>query len=285
MNKLPSSKRAQILQSLTEGVSIRGTARLVGVSKTTVLKLLVEVGEFCEHYQDRTLRNLPCKAVQADEIWAFVGAKPKHTENPGFGDAWTFTAMDADSKLIVSWLVGNRTIEYAHAFMKDVASRLASRVQLTTDGHYMYLSAVEEAFGWDGVDYAMLVKRYASADARSTERRYSPPVCTGTAKKWVMGQPVKELVSTSYVERSNLTLRLMSRRFTRLTNAFSKKLENHTHAVALHFFAYNFCRPHQTLTKRRKGIKTTPAMAAGLTSHPWKMEELLGLMEAEKSKA
>ena len=201
MNRLSVSKRAQILRSLTEGVSIRGTARLVGVSKTTILKLLVEVGAFCERYQDQTLRNLNCKMIQADELWAFVGAKPKHTENPYFGDVWTFTAMDADSKLMVSWLVGNRTIDYAHAFMRDVASRLANRVQLTTDGHYMYLTAVEEAFGWNGVDYAMLVKRYASsAEGTSADRRYSPPICTGTAKKWVMGQPVKELVSTSYVE-------------------------------------------------------------------------------------
>ena len=193
--------------------------------------------------------------------------------------------MDADSKLMVSWLVGNRTTDYAIAFMRDVASRLTNRVQLTTDGHYMYLVAVEAAFGWNGVDFAMLVKRYAGHEGVSAERRYSPPICTGAEKKWVMGQPVKELVSTSYVERSNLTLRLMSHRFTRLTNAFSKKMENHAHAVALHFFAYNFCRPHQTLTKRRKGIKTTPAMAAGLTDHPWKMEDLLGLMNHKKVEA
>ncbi len=279
MNRLSISKQAQILRSLTEGVSIRGTARLVGVSKTTVLKLLVEVGAFCERYQDQTLRNLNCKMIQADELWAFVGAKPKHTENTGFGDVWTFTAMDADSKLMVSWLVGNRTIDYAHAFMRDVASRLANRVQLTTDAHYMYLTAVEGAFGWNGVNYTMLVKRYAGHEGVSADRRYSPPICTGAEKKWVMGQPVKDPVSTSYVERSNLTLRLLSRRFTRLTNTFSKKIENHMHAVALHFFAYNFCRPHRTLTKRRKGIKTTPAMAAKLTGHPWKMEDLLGLMD------
>ena len=280
MNRLPRTKRTAILKALTEGVSIRATARMVGVSKTTVLKLLVEAGEFCAAYQDGVLRNLPCKRIEADEIWAFVGAKQRNAKMPGYGDIWTFVAMCADTKLAVSWLVGNRTADYAHGFMEDVASRLANRVQLTTDGHSMYLTAVEDAFGWNGIDYAMLHKLY-TAD-HGPGGRYSPPVCTGADKRQVMGRPVKQDVSTSYVERGNLTLRMQSRRFTRLTNAFSKKVENHAHAVALHFMAYNFCRVHQTLTKARKGIHTTPAMAAGLTDRVWKIEDVLDLMDAKK---
>lgn len=279
MNILPAEKRAAILAALCEGASIRATARMVRVSRTTVLKLLVEVGEFCATYQNHTLRNLPCQKVQADELWAFVGAKARNAKTPGYDDVWTFVALDADSKLIVSWLVGQRIAEHAEAFMKDVASRLANRVQLTTDGHHMYLSAVASAFHYD-IDYAMLVKHYGTAP--DSERRYSPPVCLGCSKTWVMGQPQAEDVSTSYVERANLTIRMQSRRFTRLTNAFSKKVENHAHAFALFAMHYNFCRVHATLTKAAGGIHTTPAMASGVTDRVWRIENVLALIDPKR---
>ena len=277
MNALPLAKKATILKALTEGVSIRAAARMVGVSKTTVLKLLVGAGEFCAIYQDHKLRNLPCRRIEADEIWAFVGAKARNAKRAGDGDIWTFTALDAETKLMVTWLVGSKTLENAHSFMHDLHSRLAQRVQLTTDGNPQYLSAVEGAFGWQGVDFSQLVKYY-SAD-HGPGGRYSPPACTGTAKHWVMGKPDTDHVSTSYVERSNMTLRMSARRFTRLTNAFSKKVENHAHAVALHFMFYNFCRSHQTLTRAAKGVHTTPAMAAGVTDRVWTVEDVLGLMD------
>lgn len=278
MNKLPDARRAAIVRCLVEGNSIRATARMTGTAKATVLKLLVEVGEFCSAYQDHVLRNLPCTRIEADEIWAFCGAKARNAKQDGHGDIWTFTAICADTKLMVSWLVGDRSIGNAVSFMEDVAARLANRVQLTTDGHHMYLTAVENAFGWAGVDYAMLIKSYGQPFDKDASRRYSPPVCTGAEKHWVMGNPDKGLVSTSYVERANLTMRMQMRRFTRLTNAFSKKAENHAHAVSLHFMHYNFCRVHQTLTKAQGGVHTTPAMAAGVTDHVWKVEEILGLM-------
>lgn len=282
MNVLPVTKRAAILRALTEGNSIRATARLVGVSKTTVLKFLVEAGQFCAIYQDHKLRNLPCRRIEADEVWAFVGRKQKHARIPGQGDVWTFTALCSDTKLIVTWLVGMRTHENTHTFILDVASRLANRVQLTTDGWLYYPGAVERGFGWNGTDYAQLIKFYGADPNSPHAKRYSPPICIGTEKRWVMGDPDPEKVSTSYVERANLSIRMANRRFTRLTNAFSKKVENHAHAVALHFMAYNFCRPHGTLTKRRKGIKTTPAMAAGLTDRVWKVEDLLALMDPSR---
>ena len=278
MNKLTDTKRAAILRCLVDGNSIRATARITGTAKATVLKLLVEVGEFCSLYQDHVLRNLRCARIEADEIWAFCGAKQRNATQPGHGDIWTFTAIDADSKLMVSWLVGDRTPETARAFMDDVASRVANRVQLTTDGHHMYLTAVEKAFGYNKVDYAMLVKTYGQPFDPEGSRRYSPPTCTGAQKDRIMGNPDKALVSTSYVERANLTLRMQQRRFTRLTNAFSKKAENHAHAVGLYFMYYNFCRPHATLTKAKKGVHETPAMAAGVTDHVWTLEEVLGLM-------
>jgi IS1 family transposase len=277
MNVLPASKRTAIIKALAEGASIRSTSRMVGVSKTTVLKLLVEVGELCAIYQDHKLRNLPCRRVQADEIWAFVGAKARNAKRPGDGDIWTFTAICADTKLMFSWLVGQRTIENAHDFVSDIAGRLANRVQLTTDGNSQYISAVEGAFGWQGVDFSQLIKYY-SAD-HGPGGRYSPPVCTGTEKHLVMGNPDPRHVSTSFVERQNLTLRMSTRRFTRLTNGFSRKAENHAHAVALHFMVYNFCRSHGTLTKQAKGIHTSPAMAAGLTDHVWPVEELVVLLD------
>ncbi len=277
MNVLPHAKQAAILRALTEGSSIRSTARMVGVSKTTVLRLLVDVGQFCAIYQDHKLRNLSCRRIEADEIWAFVGAKQRNAKRLGDGDIWTFTALDAETKLMVTWLVGPRTLENAHRFMHDLHSRLAKRVQLTTDGNSQYLSAVEGAFGWQGVDFSQLIKYYAADHGPGG--RYSPPVCTGTDREIVMGHPDPTKVSTSYVERHNLTLRMNARRFTRLTNGFSRKIENHEHAVALHFMVYNFCRPHGTLTKAKNGIHTTPAMAAGVTDHVWKIEELVVLLD------
>ena len=274
MNRLPIAKQAAILRALTEGCSIRATARMVGVSKTTILKLLVEAGQFCALYHDKVVRNLTCTRVEADEIWAFVGSKQRNAESPGKGDIWTFTALCADSKLIISWLVGHRVYHHATRFMDDVRSRLANRVQLTTDGHHMYLTAVEAAFGYGGTDYAMLVKKYGLSPDED-RRKYSPAICVGTIKEHIMGKPDMKQVSTSYVERQNLTIRLNNRRHTRLTNGFSKKVENHAHAMALHFFVYNFCRAHTTLTKARGGIHTTPAMAAGLADRVWKLEELV----------
>jgi IS1 family transposase len=282
MNTLSLARRAAVVRALVEGTSVRGTARLVGCDKDTVLRILVEVGEFCSVYQDHKLRNLPCKRIEADEIWAFCGAKQKHARQEGHGDLWTFTAICADSKLGVSWLVGPRTPASADSFMRDVADRLDRRVQLTTDGHRMYLVAVERAFGYNSVDYAQLVKTYGSSTDEGPARKYSPLVCTGAVKERIMGNPAIEDVSTSYVERANLTMRMQMRRFTRLTNAFSKKAENHAHSVSLHFMHYNFCRKHSTLTKRAKGVHTSPAMAAGLTDHVWTVEEVLGLMDPTK---
>lgn len=278
MNKLSISRRAAIIRALAEGNSIRSTCRLTGAAKATVLKLLVEVGEFCSIYQDRVLRNLKTTRIEADEIWAFVGAKKANAKRAGDGDIWTFTAIDSDSKLMVSWLVVDRSAENALAFMQDVEGRLANRVQLTTDGHKMYLTAVESAFGYHDVDYAMLVKAYGSTTEEGTHR-YSPGHCTGATKERVLGKPVEALVSTSYVERANLTMRMSMRRFTRLTNGFSKKAENHAHAVGLYFFFYNFCRPHQTLTKNNKGVKQTPAMAAKVTDRVLTIEDMLRMMD------
>lgn len=244
-----------------------------------MLKLLVEVGEFCSGYQDYALRNLRTAPVEADEIWAFVGAKAKNATKPTDGDIWTFTAIDSDSKLMITWLVGPRNLDNAVAFMRDLRFRLTQKIQLTTDGHTMYETAVRAAFDWDEVDWAMLVKQY-SANPTGV---YSPPVCTGTIKERKIGKPDPALISTSYVERSNLTLRMQQRRFTRLTNAFSKKAENHAHAVSLYFMHYNFCRPHATLTKQHpKHYPTTPSIAAGITNHVWKIEEILTAMDPKR---
>jgi IS1 family transposase len=287
MNVLPIAKRAAVVRSLVEGNSIRATARLVGTSKATVLKLLVELGEFCSTYQFYKLTNLPTKRVEVDEIWAFVGAKARNAKQEGHGDIWTFTALDADTKLMISWFVGERNSDDATIFLKDVQRRLSNRVQLTTDRHAMYRIAVPEAFHWKtvGVDYAQVVKEYGSDpdfENRHSHRRYSPAVCTGAHKERIFGDPDMDLVSTSYVERSNLTIRMGQGRFTRLTNAFSKKAENHAHSVSLFFMFYNFCRSHQSLTKERGGIRTTPAMASGLTDHVWTVEEILGLMDPKR---
>jgi IS1 family transposase len=278
MNTLSLTRRAAIIRALVEGNSIRAAARLTGSDKDTVMRLAVEVGDFCSVYQDHKLVNLPCKRVEADEIWAFVGAKSQNATKKGHGDIWTYTALCSDSKLMLSWFIGNRTQHSAEIFMRDVASRLANRVQLTTDGHRMYLDAVDWAFG-SNVDYAQLVKQYGPSHETGPGKRYSPPVCTGAIKEPIIGRPVKELVSTSYVERANLTMRMQMRRFTRLTNGFSKKAENHARAVSLHCFYYNFCRRHTTLTRKAKGVHTTPAMAAGLTDRVWTVEDLLNLMD------
>jgi len=282
MNKLPAERRTRIIQALVEGNSIRATCRLTGTAKGTVLRLLAEIGKACSRFHDRTVRNIAAKRVQCDEIWSFTYAKarnlPPELEGvEGFGDTWTWVALDADSKLAISYLVGTRESGEALSFLRDLASRLANRVQLTTDGFPGYLAAVEQAFGWGGVDYAMLVKVFGAG--HETDRAYSPPVCTGAVKQWVMGKPASQHVSTSFVERQNLTIRMQMRRFTRLTNAFSKKVENHAYAVALHFLHYNFCRPHQTLTKAAKGVYRTPAMQAGLTDHVWTVADIVALLD------
>src|SRR5690348_9542201 len=272
MNTLPLAKRAQILGLLVEGNSINATCRITGAAKATVLKLLADVGQACAEYQDKALHNLPCKRVQCDEIWSFVGAKQKNVNQgaAGYGDVWTWTAICADTKLIASWMVGSRDGEAARMFMADLAPRLANRVQLTTDGHRVYLNAVEDAFAGD-VDYAMLIKQYGAPQGQQDERRYSPAECTGTIKQRVQGHPDARHVSTSYVERQNLTMRMSMRRFTRLTNGFSKKLESHVASVALHYMHYNFCRIHQTL-------RVTPAMQAGVSDHVWEIHELIALL-------
>jgi IS1 family transposase len=279
MNVLSLDRRAAVIRGLVEGGSIRSVARMTGTNRETVMRLLVEVGEFCSTYQHHVLVNLPCERIEADEIWSFVGAKKRNARQPGHGDLWTFVALCATTKLAVSWMVGPRSKRVSLMFMRDLASRLANRVQITTDGHAIYASAVEEAFGWNGADYARIDKEYGNTMVpQDPGRRYSPAVCIGVDKAAVMGDPDMDLASTSYVERQNLTMRMHMRRFTRLTNGYSKKAENHAHAVSLHFMFYNFVRPHTTLTKAN-GRKTTPAMECGLTDHVWTIEEMLGLMD------
>ena len=279
MYQLSVERRAAIIRALSEGNSIRATCRLTGAAKGTVTRLLVELGAACRSYQDRHLRNLPTKRVQCDEIWSYVGAKQKQVDAgaKGEGDVWTWTAMDADSKLMISWLVGPREYHAARAIMHDLHGRLANRVQLTTDGLAWYRPAVEKAFRWGGADFAQLVKVYAAGS--EVEGRYSPAVCIAAEKRWVMGNPDENHVSTSFVERSNLTMRMGMRRFTRLTNAFSKKVENHVAAVDIHMMHYNFCRPHTTLTQAHpRRYPTTPAMASGVADHVWSVEEVCGLL-------
>jgi IS1 family transposase len=272
MKQLSNQQRAQVVACICEGNSIRATVRLTGISKNTITRLLVELGSACIDYQDRTLRNLKCKRVQCDETWSFIYAKEKNvpanmTGKLGVGDVWTWTAIDADTKLIPSFMVGNRDARTATVFIDDLKSRLASRVQLTTDGLKVYLDAVEGAFGAD-VDYAQLVKKYESTQE---ETRYSPAECVACERKPIMGKPDPKHISTSYVERQNLSMRMSMRRFTRLTNAFSKKLENHLATVAVYFMYYNFGRIHQTL-------RVTPAMEAGVADHVWSYGEIIGLM-------
>ena len=271
MNRLAIEKRAQILGMFSEGMSLRSTSRLADVSINTVSKLLVDLGAACMEYQDKTFRNLQCKRIQVDEIWSFCRAKAKnvpeeHRNEFGWGDVWTWTAIDADSKLVPSWLIGNRSAVCASEFIADLKARLANRVQLTSDGHRPYLQAVEAAFG-DDVDYAMLQKIYGPA---SEQHRYSPPQCVGIRRDMVRGKPDPDHVSTSYVERQNLTMRMSMRRLTRLTNGFSKKIENHMAATAIYFMHYNFARIH-------KSLRVTPAMAAGVSDHVWSLEEICEL--------
>ena len=277
MNKLSTEKRSQVVAALVEGNSIRATVRMTGVSKNTITKLLTELGAKCAEYLDKALVNLNCKRIECDEIWSFCYAKEKNVPEQfrgafGYGDVWTWTAMDAESKLIVSWLVGGRDAGTAYSFMDDLAKRLAHRVQLTTDGHRAYLSAVEEAFGSE-IDYAMLVKLYGANDEKDT--RYSPPECISCREVEISGRPDPKYISTSHVERQNLTMRMHMRRFTRLTNAFSKKIENHIASIAIHYMHYNFCRVHSSL-------RVTPAMEAGIADHVWTIDEMLSILDSKE---
>lgn len=277
MNKLTSDTRALIVRCLIDGMSIRATSRLTKASKGAILRLLAEVGQFCAEYHCLRMRNLPTARVEADEQWSFCGAKQKNATQPGDGDLWTFSAIDADAKLVISYLVGARNPENTYAFIGDLAQRVAGRIQLSTDGWGSYTGAVRHAFGFARCDYAQVIKSYATPDVEG-QRRYSPPVCTGVLKIRMIGRPDPAKVSTSYVEALNLGTRTHCKRFARLTIAHSKKQENHAHAVALHFFAHNFIRVHTTLSK--KGCpKMTPAMAAGLTDRVWTVEDMLTLMD------
>jgi IS1 family transposase len=272
MNRLNKEQQTRVVAALVEGNSIRSTSRMTGVARNTVTTLLLDLAEACAGYHDMHVRNLKVRRLQCDEIWNFVGAKAKNVsvekKAEGWGDTWTWTALDADTKLCVSYLVGGRDAGWAKEFMEDCASRISSRVQITTDGHRAYLEAVEGAFGMD-VDYAQLQKIYGAP--LDDHRRYSPATCIGCDMKTVSGNPDPKHVSTSFVERQNLSMRMSIRRFTRLTNAFSKKVENHAAAVALWFMYYNFCRIHQTL-------RVTPAMEAGIASHVWSIQELVSLL-------
>jgi len=275
MNRLSTPQRVAVVKALVEGNSIRSTVRLTGVAKNTVTKLLIELGVACLDYQDKTLQNLSSKRIQCDEIWSFVGAKKKTIQkdpsimdrNPDAGDAWTWTAIDADSKLCVSFLIGNRDSHAAYALLSDVKSRMANRIQLTTDQLSVYLKSADRAFGID-VDYAMLHKIYAGGG----DGRYSPAECIGTKKVVVIGDPDPTHISTSFVERANLTMRMSMRRFTRLTNAFSRRIENHAAMVSIFFMFYNFARVHQSL-------RVTPAMQAGISDHVWSVEEIVDLLK------
>lgn len=273
MNKLTPEKRVAVLKALVEGCSIRSVVRMTGVAKNTVIKLVVDAGTACARYQHEVMRNLPCRRLECDELWCFCGMKQKNIPaeragEVGIGDVWTWVAIDADTKLVPSFLVGLRDAYCADMFMRDLAGRLTSRVQLSTDGFRGYLTAVDNAFG-DNIDYAMLIKTYG---ADKSDGKYSPPECIGCERKAITGSPDPDLVSTSYAERQNLTVRMRMRRFTRLTNAFSKKLENLEHAVALLYFHYNFIAKHQTL-------KVAPAQAAMVANHQWTFEELVELID------
>jgi IS1 family transposase len=279
MNKLSLEQRTAVAKALLDGNSIRATVRMTGVAKNTVVKLLADLGNACARYQWDNVRDLDCRRLQVDEIWSFCYAKEKnvpagHQGEFGFGDLYTYVALDPQSKLVACWLVGRRLRADATIFMQDLASRLKHRVQLTTDGYRAYIEAVANAFG-EQVDFAQLVKMYAPEGGKTPERRYSPSVCTGAKPMPIVGSPEPRHISTSMVERQNLTMRMFMRRFTRLTNGFSKKVENHIHAVALHFMWYNFGRVHGTL-----GV--TPAFAAGLTDHRWTVEEVIGLIDSQR---
>ena len=276
MNKLPPEKRAQILGMMVEGVGIRAISRMTGASKNTVVKLLVDAGRAFAAYQDQALRGLKCQRIQVDEIWSFVYAKQKNVPasmkgRGDVGDVWTWTALDADSKLMVSWLVSDRTAEAAKEFMDDVAERLVRRVQISSDGLKSYQPVIAAAFK-NKVDYGQIVKVFGQEGTTIGTGRYSPPQCIGAEKQIISGTPDPKHISTSFVERQNLNMRMSMRRFTRLTNAFSKKFENHAHSVAIHFMHYNFVRIHQT-------TRVTPAMAAGVTDKLWGLEDMVGVLE------
>ena len=282
MNRLSRAERAQIIRCLIEGNSIRSTSRMTGAARNTITTLLVDLGSACAAYQDRTLRHLTSLVMECDEIWSFVYAKAKNVPDDklgtfGYGDVWTWVAIDPETKLVPSWLVGMRDFDDARAFMADLYSRLANpRIQITTDGHAPYLDAITAAFH-EGVDYAQLIKEYGvvdSLDASPTARRYSPNKVLAQQVRVISGNPDPAYISTSHIERQNLTMRMGMRRFTRLTNAFSKKVENHAAMVSLHFMAYNFAKPHGSL-----GKNTTPAMAAGVADHVWTPEEIAALLD------
>lgn len=277
MNKLSNKERAQIISCLVEGNSIRGTARITGRSKNTVVKLLADVGNACLDYQDKHLRHLKCKQVQVDEIWSFCYAKQRNVpeqfkDEAGYGDVWTFTAICADTKIVPCWMVGNRDGITAYEFMFNLAGRIDVRFQLTTDGWKPYQEVVEAVFAGD-VDYAQLIKTYGKTDTKSPDRKYSPPEFVCASKRPINGWPLEDKISTSYIERQNLTMRMSMRRFARLTNAFSKKVENLAHAVSLHFMYYNFARIH-------KSLRVTPAMEAGVSDHVWELEEIAQLIDS-----
>jgi len=277
MNRLSTDRRAQVVSCLVEGMSIRATVRITGAAKNTVAKLLVDLGAACADYQDAAFRNLDCDVIEADEIWSFCYPKqknvpPEHQGTYGYGDVWTWVAIDADTKLVPSWLVGERTLADAYAFIDDLQSRVKGRIQLTTDGLKVYITVVD-ALMRDRVDYAVLHKLYGSP-SESEQRRHSPSTVTGVETRTVMGDPDPSRISTSYVERQNLTMRMGMRRFTRLTNGFSKKVENLTHAVSLHYMHYNFARPHLSLPKQ-----TTPAMAAEVAEYPWTTWNIAHLLD------
>jgi IS1 family transposase len=277
MNTLSTAKRTAVVRCLVEGNSIRATVRITGVAKNTVTKLLVDLGAACSDYQDRTLRDLPCRYVQADEIWSFCNAKARnvpaeHRDDPEWGDVWTWTTIDRETKLVPSWFIGDRSAQSAAAVMDDLQARIAGRVQLTTDGYHVYIEAVEAAFG-EGIDYAQLVKIYG-VDPEA-DHRYSPAKCLGSKATRISGTPELAEVGTSHVERQNLIMRMGMRRFTRLTNAFSRKVENLAAAVSLHFMYYNFARPHMSLANP---YPRTPAMAAGASDHVWTIQEIVALL-------
>jgi len=283
MNKLSIERQTQVIKVLCEGNSIRSTARITGTAINSVIKLLCEVGAACEKYQDKNLRHLSCKRIECDEIWSFCYAKERnvpeeHKGKLGYGDVWTFVAIDADSKLCLTWLVGWRDPENAFDFALDIRRRLSTRVQLTTDGHRMYLNAMGYVFGSDAY-YAILVKLYGKLES-GIEGKYSPPKCISAKAQRISGHPDLSKASTSYVERQNLTMRMQMRRYTRLTNGFSKKIENHKYALALYFMHYNFVKTHSTLANP---YPRTPAMAAGITDHIWSAEEIVHLINSDKS--
>lgn len=276
MNRLSNEDRARAVACLCEGNSQRATCRMTGLSRQTIQRLAVDIGEACERFADKVMVNLPCTRIQCDEIWAFCGAKEKNAsaerKAEGWGDVWTWVAIDPDTKLIPVWFTGNRTTMDAYRFLRNLSPRLANRVQVSTDGHRAYALAMKGAFHGAPVDYGTCVKIYAEPWG---EGKYSPGVVTGTKREIVFGAPLRDEISTSHAERQNLTMRMQMRRFTRLTNGFSKKLENHRLGVALHFVHYNFARIHSSL-------RITPAMAAGLTDHVWELSEIVGLLEAQE---